>query len=86
MKDTSVHVCILEPDNERTDYHSLRVDAGALLGELVELHEPICWGQPGDLCPICGEIVELTGETTDGRLIGSCGDAFTNHQWETDEC
>ena len=28
------------------------------------------------LCPICGERIELDGKTTDGRLIGSCGDAF----------
>jgi len=35
-----------------------------------------------DRCPICGEHVTLTGETTDGRLIGSCGDAFTREQWE----
>ncbi len=37
-----------------------------------------------DLCPVCGEHVTLTGETTDGRLIGSCGDAFTRKRWE--EC
>ncbi len=37
-----------------------------------------------DLCPVCGEHVTLTGETTDGRLIGSCGDAFTRERWE--EC
>jgi putative intracellular protease/amidase len=34
------------------------------------------------LCPICGAMVSLTGETTDGRLIGSCKDAFTAEQWE----
>ncbi len=33
------------------------------------------------LCPICGERVQLTGRTTDDRLIGSCGDAFTDEQW-----
>lgn len=34
------------------------------------------------LCPICGERISLTGRTTDGRLIGSCGDAFTREQWD----
>ncbi len=33
------------------------------------------------LCPVCGEHVTLTGRTTDGRLIGSCRDAFTDAQW-----
>lgn len=33
------------------------------------------------LCPICGEQIHLTGDTTDGRLIGSCQDAFTRTQW-----
>lgn len=33
-------------------------------------------------CPICGEQITLTGERTkDGRLIGSCLDAFTVAQW-----
>jgi predicted RNA-binding Zn-ribbon protein involved in translation (DUF1610 family) len=37
-------------------------------------------------CPICGEQVTLTGERTkDGRLIGSCLDAFTVAQWLFDE-
>lgn len=34
------------------------------------------------LCPVCGEPVHLTGATTDGRLIASCGDAFQPAQWE----
>jgi len=34
-----------------------------------------------DLCPICGEEIYITGRTKDGRLIGSCGDAFTDEQW-----
>lgn len=36
------------------------------------------------LCPICGHKVDLIGRTEDGtnRLIGSCGDAFTQEQWE----
>jgi hypothetical protein len=33
------------------------------------------------LCPICGERIRLVGNTTDGRLIGSCMDAFTGRQW-----
>lgn len=35
------------------------------------------------LCPICGKLIGLRGGevTTDGRLIGSCGDAFTKAQW-----
>jgi hypothetical protein len=33
-------------------------------------------------CPICGERITITGTTTDGRLIGSCKDAFTRQQWE----
>ena len=37
-------------------------------------------------CPICGEQVTLTGERTkDGRLIGSCLDAFTVAQWIFDD-
>ena len=31
---------------------------------------------PTETCPVCGEEIWITGETTDGRLIGSCGDAF----------
>lgn len=39
-----------------------------------------------DLCPICGKEISITGETKDGKLIGSCGDAFTREQWNwTDE-
>lgn len=37
------------------------------------------------LCPICGARVRLTGATVDGRLIGSCGDAFTLRQWAAPE-
>lgn len=29
------------------------------------------------LCPICGKRIFIDGTTTDGRLIGSCNDAFT---------
>lgn len=30
------------------------------------------WG-----CPVCGKRIHITGTTTNGRLIGSCNDAFT---------
>lgn len=33
------------------------------------------------LCPICGKTIYITGETSDGRLIGSCFDAFTTPKW-----
>ena len=34
------------------------------------------------LCPVCGEKIHLTAnKTVDGRLIGSCMDAFTEEQW-----
>ena len=30
-----------------------------------------------DLCPVCGEpAMPYRGRTTDGRIIGACGDAF----------
>jgi len=44
------------------------------------------------ICPICGKPItlELThrgskeyARTNDGRLIGSCKDAFTDEQWES---
>lgn len=38
-----------------------------------------------DLCPVCGQVVHITGRTQDGRLIGSCGDAFTDEQWNEDD-
>jgi hypothetical protein len=28
------------------------------------------------LCPVCGDRISISGRTTDGRAIGSCGDAF----------
>lgn len=31
------------------------------------------------LCPVCGQKITLDGKTSDGRVIGSCGDAF----WRT---
>lgn len=36
---------------------------------------------PSDHCPVCGNVVTITGRTADGRLIGSCRDAFTVAQW-----
>lgn len=41
--------------------------------------------QLSDPCPVCGEEVTITGKTTDGRLIGSCGDAFDKEAWEAEE-
>ena len=38
-----------------------------------------------DLCPICGDEIIIIGRTTDGRLIGSCRDAFTAAQWNDDD-
>lgn len=35
------------------------------------------------LCPACGERVSLDGNTTDGRYIATCGDAFAPRQWRT---
>jgi len=37
-----------------------------------------------NLCPICGEKIQITGETKDGRIIGSCKDAFTMEQFIKD--
>lgn len=34
------------------------------------------------LCPVCGETVTLAGETDDGRVYATCGDAFTREQWD----
>uniref|UniRef100_A0A6H2A1J1 Uncharacterized protein n=1 Tax=viral metagenome TaxID=1070528 RepID=A0A6H2A1J1_9ZZZZ len=34
------------------------------------------------LCPVCGEGVSVSGWTKDGRMIGSCMDAFTREAWE----
>lgn len=34
-----------------------------------------------DLCPVCGVEVCIVGETTDGRLVGSCSDAFSVARW-----
>jgi hypothetical protein len=38
------------------------------------------------LCPICEGIMVCSDRlTANGRLIGSCGDAFTIKQWEADD-
>jgi ribosomal protein S27AE len=34
------------------------------------------------LCPVCGVLVKLQDHTKDGRLVGTCGDAFTMNQWD----
>lgn len=37
---------------------------------------------PRGLCPICGDSVLITRTiTSNGRWVGSCGDAFTPDQW-----
>lgn len=33
-------------------------------------------------CPICGEIADIVGKTTDGKIYGTCGDAFFKERWE----
>ena len=33
------------------------------------------------LCPVCRQKTKITGETTDGRLIGACGDAAPSYRW-----
>jgi hypothetical protein len=39
------------------------------------------WTKSRGLCPVCGVRVNITGITTDGRLIGECKDAFTPESW-----
>ena len=51
------------------------------------VRSPVCIAEDGHemiiSCPICGENITLLDKvTTNGRLIGSCGDAFTKEQWE----
>lgn len=46
----------------------------------IRCEEDLASGDTG-LCPVCGERVYLTGWTTDGRTIGSCGDAFECLPW-----
>jgi len=41
-------------------------------------------GQSEGLCPICGVKVNIINLTEDGRLMGSCKDAFTLEQWEAE--
>ena len=42
------------------------------------------YGEKG-LCPICGKMVSIIDETTNDRLIGSCKDAFTLKQWQSED-
>lgn len=51
--------------------------------KLDKLHK--FWFGDEGICPICGEDISITGVTIDGRLIGSCKDVITVHQWETGE-
>lgn len=37
------------------------------------------------LCPVCGDKVTLIGKTKDGRVIGSCQDAFDLDEWMHDD-
>lgn len=35
------------------------------------------------ICPVCGEIaLPFKGRTSDGRMIGVCGDAFELESWK----
>jgi len=36
-----------------------------------------------DHCPICGVFIGIIGNTLDGRLVGTCHDAFTVKQWKS---
>ena len=38
-------------------------------------------------CPICGERIQVRGDkiTDNGRIIGSCGDAFKVEQWDEED-
>jgi hypothetical protein len=40
------------------------------------------------LCPVCGEAVRLTDTvTSNGRLVGTCGDSFLADAWDRcDNC
>jgi len=40
---------------------------------------------PNGLCPICGVTVHIIDVTKDGRLVGSCQDAFTVERWVSEE-
>jgi hypothetical protein len=50
------------------------------------LHDKIAGTQKAP-CPICGESITLDRQarTSDGRLIGTCGDAFTVASWIFDD-
>ena len=52
---TIVHVFINDADGTELVFHAERVDAGSLLGELVELHETIVWTCEGGDHVILGD-------------------------------
>ena len=55
-------------------------------GGFIQMNEGHTCENSHTLCPICGEeIVLLPEKTKDGRLIGSCGDAFWPAQWNACE-
>jgi len=41
-------------------------------------------GEEG-LCPVCGKKVKIIELTKDGRLIGSCKDAFPLRKWRDED-
>ena len=64
--------------------HSMVGGEHAEYCELSPNHSGECRYANGDeLCPVCGVGITIVGETTNGRFIGSCGDAFTREQWES---
>lgn len=53
----------------------------AIVTEKAVVTQPVM-ANGANLCPICGKAISLVpGKTLDGRMIGSCGDAFTIKQW-----
>jgi hypothetical protein len=66
--------------NATEDYSLLHV-CDTCLDEVLEEITTARVTHQMNLCPICGETVHITGRTTDGRLIGSCKDAFTVEAW-----
>jgi hypothetical protein len=77
------HMGFMQPTAEYFTAYHVDTNAGT---EIVP--EDVCGALPRaetGLCPICGVNVTLNGETTDGRLIGTCGDAFTETRWLEDD-
>ena len=73
-------------DTEGDDLHITvnRTRDGYPIGEMrCTSHARLSPIRKSDLCPICGEHVRITSETSDGRLIGSCGDAFSRERWNS---